>query len=189
MLCDIFGILQICIISNVNNSVNIRSRTKATCSHKEASMATCTRIHERNKGDTSTKYVNLIPYLAHKWPVAMHEVAIRLLYEFSTHHILGNQKLKTQDRLQPCQLWITSTTTVSETYGSDYSVIPIQYWEQSEVYSQVPLNGTCYFQIQEIYCYKLIVTGRKKRTGIVARNKQILCTYMFHKSALKSMSF
>jgi hypothetical protein len=45
------------------------------------------------------------------------------------------------------------------------------------------------FSDTKIYCYKLIVTGRKKRTGIVARNKQILCMYMFHQSALKSLSF
>jgi len=59
-------------------------------------MATCTHMHEQNKGNASTKHVKLIPCLAHKWPVAMHEVAIRMLYEFSTHHFLGNQKLKTQ---------------------------------------------------------------------------------------------
>jgi len=53
-------------------------------------------MHERNRGKASTKHVNLIPYLAHKLPVAMHEVAITLLYEFSTHHFLGNQKLKPQ---------------------------------------------------------------------------------------------
>lgn len=58
-------------------------------------MAMCTHMHEINRQKASTQHMNLIPYLAHKWPVAMHEVVIRLSYEFSTHHFLGNQKLKT----------------------------------------------------------------------------------------------
>lgn len=62
-------------------------------------------------------------------------------------------KSKAKNTNLPCQLRMMSTTTVLDTYSSDYSVIPIQwvkhiYWEQYEVHSRILLNGPCSFQIQ-----------------------------------------
>jgi hypothetical protein len=51
------------------------------------------------------------------------------------------------------------------------------HWEQLEVYLQFPLNGTCCFQIQVIYCYKLIVTGGGEKENRTCSQKQTNTLY------------
>jgi hypothetical protein len=91
-----------------------------------------------------------------------------------------------------------STTTVSETYGWDYSVIPIQWvkyihWELLEVYSQVPLNGACCFQIQETHRCAPVSADSVSVVSVICgspqppqkfenqRNKQFICFKMHAK--------